>query len=349
MGLLKLIRGTGGRKQAQKAFQNQNQLQHQHQQQQNTSDYTFRVILDSHETIEEVQHALRTAGLESSQLILGFDFTKSNEWTGKYSFNGQCLHTVGTGVTNPYEHAASIIAQTLSAFDDDNLIPCYGFGDATTGDCRVFSFFPNDQPAQGLQSVLERYRQLAPYVQLAGPTSFAPLIRQAIRIVANSGMQYHILVIVADGQVTPTCLQDTVSAIFEASFYPLSIIMVGVGDGPWDTMVAFDDALPARSFDNFQFVNFSQRMNEASVYGANYNKIAAHFALHALMEIPEQYRAVLALKLLGQTARQPQMGNYGELVLPPPVQALQADVFAYRSGANPGTPFFPGGTFLPRV
>lgn len=35
-----------------------------------------------YESLEDVQRALRRAGLEKSDLIIGIDFTKSNEWTG---------------------------------------------------------------------------------------------------------------------------------------------------------------------------------------------------------------------------------------------------------------------------
>ncbi|KAK9086919.1 hypothetical protein Syun_029313 [Stephania yunnanensis] len=43
--------------------------------------------------------------------------------------------------------------------------------------------------------------------------------------------------------------------------YPLSIVLVGVGDGPWDDLKKFDDRFPAREFDNFQFVNVMDIMS----------------------------------------------------------------------------------------
>ena len=48
----------------------------------------FRRIRDNFETLEEVSEALRKAGLEACQLIVGVDFTKSNTWTGNATFGG---------------------------------------------------------------------------------------------------------------------------------------------------------------------------------------------------------------------------------------------------------------------
>lgn len=278
-------------------------------------------IADEYRSLEEVTQALARAGLESSNLIVGIDFTKSNEWTGAKSFNRKSLHHTGDGL-NPYEQAISIIGKTLAAFDDDNLIPCYGFGDASTHDQDVFSFYPDERICNGFEEVLSRYREIVPHLRLAGPTSFAPVIEMAMTIVEQSGGQYHVLLIIADGQVTRSVdtergrlspqEQKTVDAIVEASKYPLSIVVVGVGDGPWDMMKEFDDNIPARDFDNFQFVNFTEIMAK----NTHQTRKETEFALSALMEIPSQYKATMELSLLGR-----RRGASPERIpLPPPLR-----------------------------
>ena len=122
--------------------------------------YKFETIRDNYKSIQEVQQALREAGLESSNLIVGVDFTKSNTWTGQKSFNGRCLHDI-TGPINPYQQVIGIVGRTLEVFDDDHLIPAFGFGDTFTTDKSCFPFFP-DRPCNGLQEVLTRYQEIAP-------------------------------------------------------------------------------------------------------------------------------------------------------------------------------------------
>uniref|UniRef100_A0A453SGI0 VWFA domain-containing protein n=1 Tax=Aegilops tauschii subsp. strangulata TaxID=200361 RepID=A0A453SGI0_AEGTS len=277
-------------------------------------------IGDDYRTVAQVTEALAQAGLESSNLIVGIDFTKSNQWTGKNSYNRRCLHDIGR-TPNPYEQAISIIGRTLSDFDEDNLIPCFGFGDASTHDKDVFSFYPENRPCTGFEEALERYRQIVPTLRLSGPTSFAPIIETAIGIVDSTGGQYHVLLIIADGQVTRNVDTqsgqlspqewDTINAIVKASHFPLSIVLVGVGDGPWDMMHKFDDNIPARSFDNFQFVNFTEIMSKSIAA----DRKEAEFALSALMEIPTQYKATLDLQLLGR-----RQGIPPRVPLPPPAR-----------------------------
>ncbi|XP_073038413.1 E3 ubiquitin-protein ligase RGLG3-like isoform X1 [Primulina eburnea] len=282
-------------------------------------------IADTYDSLEEVINALREAGLESSNLILGIDFTKSNEWTGKDSFNRRSLHAIGS-TPNPYEQAISIIGRTLSPFDDDNLIPCFGFGDATTHDQYAFSFYPDHRPCNGFEEALARYKEILPFLNLSGPTSFAPVIDAAIDIVEKSNFQYHVLVIIADGQVTRSSdtppgrfspqEQATINSIVTASEYPLSIILVGVGDGPWYAMKEFDDYIPQRAFDNFQFVNFTNIMSGHS----NIEKKETAFALAALMEIPSQYRTSTTLH-----TKDKKIAGPGRRPLPPPRRVLDHD------------------------
>ena len=78
-------------------------------------------------------------------------------------------------------------------------------------------------------------------------------------ICSTSNNAFTVLLLLADGQVTRSAdtpdgelspaERDTVEALVEASnTSALAVVMVGVGDGPWDAMRAFDDGLPERRF-----------------------------------------------------------------------------------------------------
>ena len=130
--------------------------------------------------------------------------TQSINWfirAGKASWHaGECLHSLASGM-NPYKSVINIIAKTLSAFDDDQLIPCYGFGDLESKDGALRSFSPAGKPLQGLHNVLAAYEGCINSLHLSGPTSLAPAIYKTIEHVRETGGQYHILLIIADGQV----------------------------------------------------------------------------------------------------------------------------------------------------
>ena len=58
-----------------------------------------------------------------------------------------------------YQLVISTVARTLSYFDDDKLIPTYGFGDKVTKEKAVFPFFPDERPCNGVEESLSRYLQ----------------------------------------------------------------------------------------------------------------------------------------------------------------------------------------------
>jgi E3 ubiquitin-protein ligase RGLG len=226
-------------------------------------------------------------------VIVGIDFTKSNMEQGRRSFGGQSLHQISIhdrAKKNPYELVIELIGKTLSSFDDDNLIPCFGFGDLTTRGTKVFPF--GTSPCYGFGSVLERYREIAGTVVLSGPTNFAPVIRAAMEIVKET-REYHVLLIVCDGQVTSE--RETAEAIVEASHYPMDIVVIGVGDGPWEGMIEFDDNLPERKIDNLQFVDSSKFLKYGEPLTA---EIEARFATAALQELPHHYALCRKHKML---------------------------------------------------
>ena len=222
-------------------------------------------------------------------LIVGIDFTGSNGDPKSPS----SLHYINkSGGMNQYMEAIWSVGQILACYDADKLFPVYGFGaklpDGTISHCFPLNGNAENPSVFGVDGILQAYTHSLSFVQLWGPTNFAPIIRAAAAAARAASMQpgtqqYTILLMLTDGAITD--LQMTKDALVEAAETPLSIIIVGIGNANFDSMEELDgDEVPVRSSkgitvsrDIVQFVPFNK-----------YKTNPAALAAEVLMEVPTQ-------------------------------------------------------------
>nr|XP_040023030.1 copine-3-like isoform X1 [Gasterosteus aculeatus aculeatus]XP_040023031.1 copine-3-like isoform X1 [Gasterosteus aculeatus aculeatus] len=207
------------------------------------------------------------------------NFTIAIDFTGS---NGdprtpQSLHYINPGGYNEYLAAIWAVGNVIQDYDSDKRFPAFGFGAKIPPSWQVchefpINFNPSDPFCAGIEGVVQAYRQCLPQVTLYGPTNFSPIInhvahfgKQAMQ--QETAMQYYVLLIITDGVITD--MDETRSAIVNASRLPMSIIIVGVGGADFSAMEFLDGddgilrsaAGEAAMRDIVQFVPFRQFQN----------------------------------------------------------------------------------------
>lgn len=172
--------------------------------------------------------------------FVAVDFTASN---GNPRSPGSLHYIDPTGRPNAYQTAVQAVGGVLQYYDTDKRFPCWGFGGKVNGS--VSHCFPLNNnvgrpEVEGIEGIQAAYYQAVYSVELYGPTWFAPVIRQAAAIAAEFQRQhkYFVLLIITDGAILD--MQDTVAAIVEASYLPLSLLIVGVGNADFSAMDFLD-------------------------------------------------------------------------------------------------------------
>jgi hypothetical protein len=201
-----------------------------------------------------------TTGTEIS-LIVAIDYTASN---GQPT-SPDSLHYFNPNGPNEYMQAIRIVGDVVAPYDSDGLIPAYGFGakltDGSVSHCFHVTGGP-DPNCQGITGVLYAYQNSFNFATLYGPTNFSPLIHQVINIAKQPpvGAKYYVLLIITDGEITD--MSATVQALKEANKYPISVIIVGVGNADFTSMNQLDDDTGTLfTRDIVQFVPFRNYRN----------------------------------------------------------------------------------------
>ncbi|KAM9552899.1 copine-3 isoform 2-T4 [Salvelinus alpinus] len=231
---------------------------------------------------------------------VGIDFTGSN---GDPK-SPQSLHYISPQGVNEYLSAIWSVGMVIQDYDSDKMFPAFGFGAQIPPTWQVSHEFPlNFNPANpfcaGIEGVVEAYRVCLPQVKLYGPTNFSPIINNVARSAMQAtqqktASQYFVLLIITDGVITD--LDQTRSAIVNASRLPMSIIIIGVGGADF-TAMEFLDGDDGRlraptgetaARDIVQFVPFRQFQNaprEAlaqSVLAELPGQVVSYFSIHKL-------------------------------------------------------------------
>ena len=224
------------------------------------------------------------------QLSVAIDFTLSN---GDPS-DRDSLHYLDMS-RNEYLNAIRSVGNILQYYDSDKHIPVLGFGatvpPSTNRASHCFALNGNifDPEVDGMDGVVEAYKNALRNVNLYGPTNFAPIIELINDMtesehVDQTNQKYNILLIITDGIIND--MQKTIDQIVRGSSLPLSIIIVGVGSDDFESMDILDaDEVPLYSMrykknmeaDIVQFVPFREFKNNP-----------AELAKQTLEEVPGQ-------------------------------------------------------------
>jgi hypothetical protein len=174
-------------------------------------------------------------------LTIGIDFTASNGKPNEY----KSLHYTGDNNFNFYEKAIRSCGDVVAYYDYDQLFPVYGYGAILKGYSsqvnHCFNLNLNEDPnINGIDGVLECYRKNISYLTFYGPTHFAPLIERLVSTVKHENNQkvYTILMILTDGIIND--MDATIDALVEASYLPISVIIIGIGYSDFSNMDVLD-------------------------------------------------------------------------------------------------------------
>lgn len=277
------------------------------------------------------------------------NFTVAVDFTGS---NGNprmpdSLHYMDPYRPNQYMQAIKAVGNVCQDYDSDKYFPALGFGAKIPPLMQVSHEFPLNFNMQnpfcaGIDGVLAAYQNCLPQIQLYGPTNASPIINHVAGFARAAQAEepqkgahaYFILLLLTDGVLTD--MNDTKTAIVQASHLPMSLIIVGVGNADFtdmDTLDADNEVLKdpwgrAAVRDIVQFVPFREFVRNPGSEQSR-ESTSVELARHVLAEVPKQVEGYYQMRGIPANARR---------VIPPqPVPTAAPPPFPQNTQGTPAS------------
>ena len=239
-------------------------------------------------------------------LVAAIDYTASN---GNPS-SSSSLHFISDRQPNEYEQALWNVGGIIEPYDYDRSFPVFGFGgiprhmgNNSVSHCFAINGNAVDPQIMGVQNIIGTYKQFQSQIGLGGPTLFGPLLQEFLNFVraAAPNCQYPVLLLLTDGAIHD--MPATRDLIYQLSFLPCSVIIIGVGSADFSSMEELDgdggrltnmQGQPCAR-DIVQFVEFREAMSRGDL------------AEQVLKEVPNQLVSYMEMQKIQPIAVQQNM------------------------------------------
>lgn len=226
--------------------------------------------------------------------ITGIDYTNSTDPPN----NSHSLHYSAINSPNHYENLISSFGSILSYYDYEQLFLLFGIGAKKDPSQEMIDCFPltmkDNTKVKGIKNVIQVYKESISKMIQGDALNLAPIINESISIIRkeiDEGMnKYYILLLL----INTSCrdIQDMKNALVKASEYPISIIIVGIGEGNFDEMERLnkdDNQIINSNGDKIKrdFVQFCL-LNKYNHKNNNQVKLYGKLVNEVLSEIPRQ-------------------------------------------------------------
>eukprot|EP01041_Mallomonas_annulata_P002623 gene2623-5136_t len=190
------------------------------------------LYVDSFDITERPSFLDYIKGGTRMSFIVGIDFTASN---GDPQMRDSLHYVDPSGQRwNQYVNAIHGVGEVIEFYDPEKKFPVYGFGGKPPGGVvnHCFPLTGNEYIPEvtGVTGVLNAYFNALNTIHMSGPTMYADIIKQAVKIAGTSVQS-------ADYQIY---FDATVDAIIDASGFPLSILIVGIGTADFSSIRFLD-------------------------------------------------------------------------------------------------------------